>query len=72
MSIEFKSPKEKPAGPHSKSSLWEAIARSTPEDYDGHTEFERLSPSDRLAWLETAVQFIGSVQRDRIWPQPPN
>jgi hypothetical protein len=40
------------------------IARSKPEDYDGHTEFERLSPSDRLDWLDAAVTFIEESQRN--------
>lgn len=31
------------------------IARSRPEDYDGHTEFARLTPRERLAWLDAAV-----------------
>ena len=38
----------------------EAIARSKSADYDGHTEFERLTPAERLAWLESAVRFISS------------
>ncbi len=41
------------------------IAQSRPEDYDGHTEFERLSPSDRLDWLDAAVTFIEDSQRNR-------
>lgn len=41
------------------------IARSKPEDYDGHTEFERLSPRARLEWLESAVRFIESSRRAR-------
>lgn len=31
------------------------IARSRSEDYDGHTEFARLTPRERLAWLDAAV-----------------
>lgn len=33
------------------------IARSRPEDYDGHTEFLRLTPRERLAWLDAAVML---------------
>jgi hypothetical protein len=36
------------------------VHRSQPEDYDGHTEFERLSPDARLTWLESAVRFVQS------------
>ncbi len=42
------------------------IARSKPEDYDGHTEFERLSPESRLEWLESAVRFIELTRRARV------
>jgi hypothetical protein len=45
--------------------VWRAIARSTPSDYDGHTEFDRMSPADRLAWMEAALRFIESIRRDR-------
>jgi hypothetical protein len=37
------------------ASVRDIIARSRPEDYDGHTEFARLTPRERLAWLDAAV-----------------
>ena len=45
-----------------------AVRRSQPEDYDGHTEFARLSPDARLRWLEAAVRFVQASKRVR---QPP-
>jgi len=30
----------------------EAVRHSRPEDYDGHTEFDRMTPAQRLAWLD--------------------
>jgi hypothetical protein len=45
-------------GPVELRKVREIIARSKPEDYDGHTEFERLSPSERLDWLDGAVALI--------------
>ena len=45
-------------------SVQRIIADSKPEDYDGHTEFERLSPSERLDWLDAAVSFIEESQRN--------
>jgi len=36
----------------------EAVRRSRPEDYDGHTEFDRMSPAQRLAWLDEATLFV--------------
>jgi len=36
----------------------EAVRRSRPEDYDGHTEFDRMTPAQRLAWLDEATLFV--------------
>ena len=35
-----------------------AVRRSRPEDYDGHTCFDRMTPAQRLAWLDAATEFI--------------
>jgi hypothetical protein len=40
----------------------EAVRRSKPSDFDGHTEFHRLSPRQRLAWLDEAVAFITAAK----------
>jgi len=36
----------------------EEVRRSRPEDYDGHTEFDRMTPAQRLAWLDEATLFV--------------
>ena len=36
----------------------EAVRLSRPEDYDGHTGFDRMTPSQRLAWLDEATIFV--------------
>jgi surface antigen len=36
----------------------EAVRLSRPEDYDGHTEFDRMTPGQRLAWLDQATMFV--------------
>ena len=54
MSRDSKSGKPGAAGSIS-ASVRDVIARSRPEDYDGHTEFSRLRPRERLAWLDAAV-----------------
>jgi len=41
----------------------EIIERTTSEDYDGHTEFSRMTPAQRLAWLDQAVLFIQSRKK---------
>jgi hypothetical protein len=35
-----------------------ALAQCTPEDFDGHTEFYRLTPEQRLEWLCQAATFV--------------
>lgn len=39
------------------------IATTCEEDFDGHTEFYRLSPAERLAWMESAVLLIESRRK---------
>ena len=36
----------------------EAVRLSRPEDYDGHTGFDRMTPGQRLAWLDEATMFV--------------
>ena len=36
----------------------EAVRLSRPQDYDGHTEFDRMTPGQRLAWLDEARMFV--------------
>lgn len=35
-----------------------ALAQCTPEDFDGHTDFQRLTPEERLDWLVQAATFV--------------
>ena len=35
-----------------------ALAQCKPEDFDGHTEFYRLTPEQRLEWLCQAATFV--------------
>jgi hypothetical protein len=35
-----------------------ALAQCTSEDFDGHTEFHRLTPEQRLEWLCEAATFV--------------
>lgn len=52
------------------------VRASRPEDYDGHTEFARLTSNERLTWLEAAVCFVQSSKSVRrpfgeVEPQTP-
>lgn len=46
-------------------SDWEALRLSRPEDYDGHTGFDRMTPAARLAWLDAAVEFVWEQSKRR-------
>jgi hypothetical protein len=34
--------------------LLKILKQTSPEDFDGHTEFARMTPDQRLTWLEEA------------------
>jgi hypothetical protein len=34
------------------------LQKTKPEDFDGHTEFYRMTPLERLRWLDQAVEMI--------------
>jgi hypothetical protein len=39
----------------------EQLRLANPEDFDGHTEFERMGPEERLMWLSQCAQFFDEV-----------
>jgi len=39
-----------------------ALAQCTPADFDGHTEFQKLTPEERLDWLFQAATFISEFK----------
>jgi len=41
-----------------------ALAQCRPEDFDGHTEFYRLTPGQRLEWLCEAATFVYELKRE--------
>lgn len=50
-----------PADGHMQSTPEEfarALAQCTSADFDGHTEFHRLTPEQRLEWICQAATFI--------------
>jgi hypothetical protein len=38
------------------------LEKLTPQDFDGHTDFDKLTPEQRLAWLSDCAVFWHSVQ----------
>jgi hypothetical protein len=41
---------------------WEVLRHAKPEDFNGHTGFDRMTPAARLEWLDAAVQFVASAK----------
>jgi hypothetical protein len=37
-----------------------------PSDFNGHTEFESLTPEQRLQWLSQCVEFMNEVKSRHI------
>ncbi|MEM4248148.1 MAG: hypothetical protein QXH80_02690 [Candidatus Nanoarchaeia archaeon] len=46
-----------------KNKFYEALKKSQPEDFDGHTIFSKLTPSQRLDWLQTAIQTYAELKK---------
>jgi len=46
------------AGKRLSAEFDDALAATRPEDFDGHTEFSKLTPEQRLEWLYQAATFV--------------
>jgi hypothetical protein len=51
-----------------KEEIDRFLARVTPEDFDGHTEFHRLTPEERLMWLSQIAQFVVMYKGAAVLP----
>jgi hypothetical protein len=38
------------------------LEKMTPADFDGHSEFDKLSPEERLMWLTQCICFVQEVR----------
>jgi len=43
--------------PENKTEFELDLSKLKPEDFDGHTDFDKLTPDQKLEWLSSAVQF---------------
>ena len=43
-----------------------ALAQCKPEDFDGHTEFFRFTPEQRLEWLCQTAAFVHEFKGKRL------
>jgi hypothetical protein len=46
-----------------KTKRKEILKFVKPEDFDGHTEFQRMSPEQRLRWLSEGAKFFYDFRR---------
>ena len=47
-----------------KEEIMQIIAATHPEDYDGHTDFGRLSPMEKLRWLCHTSFFVYTMAKN--------
>ena len=40
----------------------ELLDKTTPSDFDGHTDFDRLTPEQRLLWFSQCARFFTEVR----------
>jgi len=38
------------------------LDKTTPSDFDGHTDFDRLTPEQRLLWLSQCARFFAEIK----------
>ena len=38
------------------------LGKTSPSDFDGHTEFRRLTAEERLMWLSQCAQFVMGIK----------
>lgn len=48
-----------------KEKWIEAIKKSRPSDYDGHTEFSKLDPEQKLQWLSDCARFMSMTNNKK-------
>jgi hypothetical protein len=51
-------PKKTEPTAQTPGEIREVLKRCTPADFDGHTDFDRLTASQRLDWLAQAAAFV--------------
>lgn len=41
------------------------LAKTSSGDFDGHTDFDRLTPEQRLMWLSRAARFAVMARKEK-------
>lgn len=42
----------------SEEALWKILEQSTREDFDGHTNFRKLNPDQRIQWASMSAMAV--------------
>ena len=45
------------------------LARTSSADFDGHTDFNRMTPEERLLWLSQCGDFLSVVNNSNGGPE---
>jgi len=59
----MKTPRSDKKGLESPEALRASIRSLPDEVFDGHTDFEILTPGQRLAWLSQSVRFAWEARK---------
>ena len=54
--------KEKKDSSADMEEFMKMLDKTTPSDFDGHTDFDRLTPEQRLLWLSQCALFVAEVK----------
>jgi hypothetical protein len=54
--------KEKKDSSADMEEFMKMLDKTTPSDFDGHTDFDRLTPEQRLLWLSQCARFFAEVK----------
>jgi hypothetical protein len=41
------------------------LAQTSPADFDGHTDFTRLTPEQKLMWLSQCARFVDEARKGK-------
>ena len=50
--------------PSDRDAILDILATCSKEDFDGHTEFHRLTAKERILWLSHTAYFVHRVAKN--------
>ncbi len=46
---------------NNNESFCAILEKTSPSDFDGHTDFEKLTPEQKLLWLSESAKFFFNI-----------